>query len=78
MARVVYVIRKPRAIGNQISDYEIGVQEAGGTAVTEPFITLTVNEAKYTDATAGEKTVIDAATVTAIRAVTDFYTKTEI
>ncbi len=45
------------------SKYEIGVQEAGGTAVTEPFITLTVN---------------DAATLTAIRAVTAFYTKTEI
>ena len=78
MARVPYVIRRPAPAGDRVSKYDIGVQEAGGTAITEPFITLVVNESKYTDATAGEKTVIDAATITAIRAVTAFYTKTEI
>ena len=78
MGRVAYVIRRPGPIGNQISHYDIGVQEAGATEVTEPIMTLTVNEAKFTDATAGEETAMGAATVTAIRAVTAFYTKTEI
>lgn len=79
MARVPYVIRKPMGAGGAFhAEYHIGVQEAGGTSITEPFMKLIVDEAKFVDCTAGEETALGAATVTAIRAVTAFYTKTEI
>lgn len=80
MSRVAYVVRKPGpgAGGAFVSEYHIGVQEAGATEVTEPFIKLIVDESKFTDASSAEETVLGAATITAIRAVTAFYEKTEI
>lgn len=77
MARVVTI--KRRAMPNaQVSRYDIHTQEAGGTEIRKRVGYLVMNELEYDDHTAGEKTVIDAATITAIRAVTDYDTDTEI
>jgi hypothetical protein len=78
MARVVTVKRRPMGSGAQRSKYVLHTQEAGGTAVRKPFGYLVINNLEYTDHTAGEKTVIDAATITGIMAVTEFDTDTEI
>lgn len=60
------------------SKYILHTQEEGGTAVRKPFGYLVIEGLEYDDHTAGEKTVIDAATITGIMAVTAFHTDTEI
>ena len=78
MARVAYVIRVPQASGATCSIYKVGVQEAGGTSVTEPIIEVKIEERKFTDCTAAEETALGAVTITALQAVTAYRTKTEI
>lgn len=78
MARKLVVRRVPMPSGARVSKFILHTQEEGGTAVRKPFAELTVDILEYADHTAGEKTVIDAATITAIMAVTDYHTDTEI
>lgn len=81
MASSAFVITRPHSgNGGREKIYEIGVQDTGGAPgiperVVFKLIEVTGN---YDACSAAEKTALGNATITAIRAITSYHTKTEI
>lgn len=81
MASSAFVITRPESgNGGRKKRYIIGVEDTGGSpGIPERVVfELIEHTGRYDACSAAEKTALGAATVTAIRAVTSYHTKTEI